>query len=156
MVDYIKSMPVDIQEMIFSSYFKRHVLKEMVERYFPHLVNVKSDKEFQLFKKQCIIKQKDVCKVDVNFKETTCMIIRDLMYNNIICFGSNKYTTFIKLLDFFAEKEVNLGIIYESDLFMSTVYDKLHEPDFISRINPSYYVLFFNEIPVNQDYRGCY
>ena len=156
MVDYIKSMPVDIQEMIFSIYFKQHVLKEIVERYFHHLSNVKSDKEFQLFKKQCIIKHMDVCKVDANFTKKTCKIIGDLIENNKMSNGPNKYTTFMKLLNFLAEKEVNLGIIYDSDLFISMLYKKLHEPDFILRINPSYYVLFFNEIPVNQDYRGCY
>jgi hypothetical protein len=156
MVDYIKRMPTDIQEMIFSSYFKRHVLKEMVKRYFPHLVNVKSDKEFQLFKKQCIINYKDVCKVDVNFKKKTCKMICNLMDNNIKSFGYNKYITFIELLNFLAEKEVNLGFIYGIDLFMSMLYKRLHEPSFISVINPCYYVLLFNEIPVNQYYRGCY
>ena len=156
MVDYIKRMPVDIQEMIFSIYFKRHVLNEMVERYFPHLRNLKSDKEFQLFKKQCIIKHKDACTVDANFTKKTCKILGDLIENNKMSNGPNKYTTFMKLLNFLAEKEVNLVIIYESDLFMSMLYNKLNVASFILHINPSYYVLFFNEIPVNKDYRGCY
>ena len=157
MVDYIKLMPVDIQEMIFSIYFKRHVLKEMVERYFPHLRNLKSDKEFNLFKQHCIRKHTEACENDNNFNIKFLNTVHYLSNEFNTCYQNEMYINVMKLINFFSE-EPNLGLIYRQKCIYNSVYNKLNDPKnkYLCSINPSYFILLFNEVPLNTHFRGCY
>lgn len=154
MVEYIKMMPIDIQEKIFIDYYKRHVLSEMGNRYFPHLDGVKSDKEFISFKSKCIIKYNEACIEDFTFTSVNSRRIGVLMKTNLL--SADKYTSFISIINAITENEVILGMFFNNDFFMNTLYNKLNNDLFKNLITPYYYILLFNEIPKNNINRGCY
>lgn len=157
MVDYLRFIPVDIQEMIWTSYFKRHVLKDMVDTHFPHLSGVSSFKEHQAFKERCVSKYKQECKKNKIFVGTTALRISGLLTENAISGRNNKYSTFMDVINAISENETTLGMFFDTENDLFHVLQKiLCTTSCMKSISPYYYILFFNEIPVNPNFRGCY
>lgn len=44
----------------------------------------------------------------------------------------------------------------ENSVYMEDLYKNFYSERFMKLLIPHYYILFFNEIPVNPRLRGCY
>jgi tRNA splicing endonuclease len=158
MVDYIQIMPYDIQEMIYANYFRRHVLSQMIKVYFPHMSCLKTDKKFDEFMKKCINEYKVARRLDKKLTSTLIDRLYILVNKNLeVRSRSDKYETFIDILNFLTESSVILGMFYTNIKFKGCVYDKLNSSNYTNQIHPRYYILLFNVAPktTNIKYKGC-